>query len=93
VNYGSGCVSESNSCGGINSGTILCNGSCSAVVPANPANYGSGCSSVVNSCGQSGTGTIQCNGSCSSVMPIAIVCNDLSASNYGSCGLCNMPVC
>jgi hypothetical protein len=85
VNYGNGCASESNSCGGTNSGTILCNGRCSAGIPANPVTYGNECSSVMNSCGQYGTGTIDCNGICSAVTPIAFVCNDLSASNYGSC--------
>ena len=67
--YGNACTSSANSCGQTNSGTIQCNGSCSASTPANPAGYGNACTSAANACGQTSSGTIQCDGSCSASTP------------------------
>ncbi len=94
------CTSGANSCNQTDSGTQTrtCNssngqwsdwGSCSAVVPDNPAGYGDACTSSANSCGQTSSGTIQCNGSCSastpanSCVPGAIIIADDNPVSYG----------
>ncbi|MBI4158036.1 MAG: PKD domain-containing protein [Candidatus Yanofskybacteria bacterium] len=69
--YGNSCTSSANACGQTSTGTIQCNGSCSASTPSNPPGYGNSCTGATsspNACGQTnpgGSGTIQCNGSCS----------------------------
>ena len=67
--YGASCTSASNACGATNTGTIQCNGACSATTPADPSNYGVSCTSSANACSQTNTGTIQCNGTCSATAP------------------------
>lgn len=74
VKYLNSCTSPNNACGQHNTGTIQCDGTCSATTPANPAGYGDPCNvnSDPNSCGQvqSNPGTIQCDGiSCSATKP------------------------
>jgi hypothetical protein len=82
ANYGSSCSvsGPANACGtkNTNSGTYLCNGSCSASTPgapANPSGYGTSCTvtSNPNSCGMTNqaSGTITCGGSCSASKPAA----------------------
>ncbi len=67
---GTSCTSTPNSCGATQSGTVRCDGSCSATSPATPAGLGISCFSFSNVCGQiRSNGTIQCNGSCSSTPP------------------------
>ncbi len=68
-NSGQGCTSSANSCGQTNSGTIQCNGSCSATTPANPSYYGQACASTPNSCGQTNSGTYNCSDVCSASTP------------------------
>lgn len=66
ANQNQPCSSSANSCGIANTGTIMCDGSCSVTAaPANPIGYGSNCNSAPNACGTKDTGTIQCDGSCS----------------------------
>ncbi len=76
-NFGQACTSGANACGQTSSGTIQCNGSCSATTPSNPANYGTSCFSSANACGQTNSGTIQCNGSCLATTPS-------NPANYGN---------
>jgi len=64
-----------------NSGTVQCNGSCSASTPSNSlcggtcvSNQGSSCTSSSNSCGMTNSGTVQCNGSCSASTPSENLC-------------------
>ena len=78
-NQGSTCTSSPNSCGMTNSGTVECNGLCTATTPANSLcpptptcvpNQGSSCTSGANSCGMTNSGgTVQCNGTCSATTP------------------------
>ena len=83
-NLGQSCTSDPNECGATNSGTIQCDGECSAVKPADcgsdeccsgtacvtkPSNLGQSCTSDPNECGATNSGTIQCDGSCSAVKP------------------------
>lgn len=84
VNNGATCQSSANSCGQSNSGTIQCNGSCSAGIPANPSGLGTSCQSSANVCGLVNTGTIQCNGSCSATTPSNASCPSTAVN--GSCG-------
>lgn len=79
ANYGNSCTvtgAVSNACGQVGSatGTIQCNGVCSAffpgpTVPPNPPGYGTACTSLANACGQTNSGTIQCNSECSATPP------------------------
>lgn len=63
ANQGASCSSAANSCGTTNSGTIQCNGTCSATTaPANPAGYGTYCTSAPNACGYTDTQMITCSG-------------------------------
>ncbi|MFZ1074902.1 MAG: hypothetical protein WAN50_00820 [Minisyncoccia bacterium] len=66
---GSTCTSAANSCGQTNTGTVQCDGTCSASTPANPSGYGNACTSAANACGQTNTGTVQCDGTCSASTP------------------------
>ena len=81
---GDACESDANNCGARNSGTVQCDGSCSASKPADcgsdeccsgtacvtkPSNLGQSCASDPNECGATNSGTIQCDGSCSAVQP------------------------
>ena len=83
-NLGQSCTSLPNECGATNSGTIQCDGSCSAVKPADcgageccsgtaclakPSDFGDSCTSAPNECGATNAGEIQCNGLCSAVKP------------------------
>ena len=103
-NQGSGCLGSPNSCGMRNSGTVQCNGSCSASTPSNSlcggtcvSNQGSSCTSSSNSCGMTNSGTVQCNGSCSATTPSNSSCGPTCVSNQGnscigssnSCGMTN----
>jgi hypothetical protein len=63
------CASAPNACGQSGSGTILCDGSCSAGTPSTPPGYGSSCTSAPNSCGQTNAGVIGCGGSCTAAPP------------------------
>ncbi len=74
ANQNAACVSAANACGQTNTGTIQCNGTCSAATPANPVGLGTSCTSAANACGQTNTGTIQCNGSCSATPPSNATC-------------------
>ncbi|MBX4209465.1 hypothetical protein KW799_02135 [Candidatus Parcubacteria bacterium] len=88
---GNSCTSGANSCGQTNSGTIQCDGSCSASAPANPGGYGDSCSSGANSCGDVNGGTIQCDGSCSAGAPGERPGYGSACSSAGnSCGQTNI---
>ena len=82
--FGDSCESDPNECGATNSGTIQCDGECSAVQPADcavgqccsgtacvakPSDFGDSCTSAPNECGATNAGEIQCNGLCSAVKP------------------------
>ncbi|MBU1046767.1 hypothetical protein KKH36_03250 [Patescibacteria group bacterium] len=69
ASYGSYCQSSPNLCGDKGSGTIACNGTCSAVVPTVPAGLGDPCESDANSCGDVNYGQIECTGDCSVSAP------------------------
>lgn len=86
-NNGATCSSSANSCGQTNSGTIQCDGSCSAGIPANPSGLGTSCQSSANVCGLVNTGTIQCNGSCSATTPSNASCPSTAVN--GSCDSSN----
>lgn len=63
--YGNACTSPANACRQTNTGTIGCNGTCSADTPANPPNYGTSCI-LDYDCptGSPWFGQIGCNGTC-----------------------------
>lgn len=94
VNYGAGCTSAANACGQTASGSIQCNGACSASTPAvttpTGATYGAACTSAANACGQTNSGTIQCNGYCSASQPANPVGYGNACSGpANSCGATN----
>ena len=87
ANHGNTCVSMTNICGQTATGTIQCDGTCSASAPSVPLSCGDVCDSPPNDCGQTNTGNIQCLNDCSVNTPpnpvtYGNVC--ISASNY--CG-------
>ncbi len=87
ANQGHSCTSGQNSCGQSSSGTIQCDGSCSASTPSNPAGLGNSCQSSSNSCGQTNTGTIQCDGSCSASAPANPAGFGSACYSYNSCNM------
>ncbi len=74
-NFGQICNSQTNNCGQTNPGTIQCDGSCSAAIPANPSYYGQACG-----CG----GTNDCNNNCVGSTPLITYYLDSDSDNYGS---------
>ena len=101
---GDSCLSVANSCGMRDTGTVQCNGLCSAgpppessCTPACAGNQGSTCYSSANSCGIRNAGTVQCNGSCNATTPSNSACGTPCASTQGnsctsaanSCGMRN----
>lgn len=77
-NYWTSCVSEANSCGIVGTGTVQCNGTCSAELPVLVENYNDVCTSSENSCGLTATGTVACDGQCSANIPSQTLCADTS---------------
>ena len=73
-NVGAVCQGLENACGETNTGTVLCNGTCSASIPANPDYYGVACVSEENSCFIVGHGTIDCDNECNATVPSVDVC-------------------
>ncbi|MBU4536884.1 thrombospondin type-1 domain-containing protein [Patescibacteria group bacterium] len=69
ASYGNACESSANVCGEKGTGTIACNGTCSAVVPAVPAGLNNPCQSSANACGDVDYGVIDCDGDCSGETP------------------------
>jgi len=85
---GQSCTSLANACGVINTGTIGCNGTCSATIPANPIGYGTSCISPANSCGKTSAGIIGCTGTCTAVVPANPIGYGTSCvSPANSCGM------
>lgn len=85
-NYGKTCSSPQNACNQVNTGTIQCDGSCSATIPAVPANYGKPCGCK---------GTYDCSGNCvGDSLPVTYY-RDADSDNYGilsvSQTLCTKP--
>ncbi len=79
ANAGQSCTSAANACGQTGSGTVQCDGSCSASIPSVPANLGAACPSNGNNCGDTNLGTIQCDSTCSASQP----------ADRGSCTVCS----
>jgi len=69
VGYGDSCTSSSNSCGDTDSGTIQCDGTCSATTPAERSVWNNACTSNPNSCGQTNSGFTDCFGICDATTP------------------------
>ena len=68
ANQGQACTTCNATCPNkCNTGTIQCNGSCSATDPGT-GNYGQACSTC-NACGSCNSGTYNCAGSCSASAP------------------------
>ncbi len=84
--YGNSCSSSPNVCGTRGSGTITCDGNCTATIPPPPANQGNACQSAPNVCGMRGAGTWYC-GTCSGVKPSDSLCgaNPLGSHDALSC--------
>ncbi len=103
--FGNSCQSAANSCGQRATGTISCNGLCSAVTPSNSScpiteTTAVACSSSANSCGLVGSGVIV-NGSCNAVVPpnptgfgrvcdsAANTCGQTNSGTFQCNGSCN----
>ncbi|MES2995109.1 MAG: hypothetical protein V4681_03705 [Patescibacteria group bacterium] len=102
ANQGSACSSATpNACGMWGSGTVQCNGSCSATTPSDAlcpppppacvANQGAACSSSPNACSMTASGSVQCDGSCSATTPAPIDACPSDAGLQCSSSSCTPP--
>jgi hypothetical protein len=88
-NAGASCTSDvANNCGQKNTGTINCDGTCSASTPPDPAGLGDSCNPA-NSCGQTNSGVIRCDGTCSVSPPANPPNLGASCTAANNCGTTN----
>ncbi len=73
-NTGALCYSPQNTCGQTSTGTVQCDGTCDAIIPANPSYYGQACG-----CG----GAKDCNNNCIGGTQLITYYRDLDADSYG----------